>query len=138
MEEGNQIAPMYFCVDCDNKVTNAMNTRSKRCKPCAVNRVRMMRIYNSRKYNGKKKKFVSSMLKEANRQFGIIYVDKGDPYSQSTRIDLNHSSWNFVPNGFNVKGTISKADLEVDENGRIRALVKLKKEINKRKDKIFT
>lgn len=135
LSRGHRVAPSYFCVDCGEKVTDALNTRSKRCKVCTPYHVKMQRVYNSRIHNGKKKRFVASLMREASREYGIQYMNEGDPYNQSTRIDPTHTAWDYVPNGFKTLGTMPKSDLEIDEDGRIKGMVKLKREIERLRNK---
>ena len=92
-------------------------------------------LYNVRIYNAKKKKYVQKAFREANFEYGIKVND--DSTLGETRIDANHSAWDYLPNsGYKVLGTISDKDLTINSNtGRLRGMEKLEYQKNKMKEK---
>ncbi len=122
----------YNCEVCGKLVTKGTSSKSKYCPPCAEEVNRQNVLFNVRKYNRKRKRFIQQRISEANFQYGIDFDDPNST-SRQTRIDNTHSGWDYIPGAMNTLGTITESDLKV-KNGRIRGALWLEKEMNKIKE----
>jgi len=118
----------FNCQNCGVEVVGAISARTQYCKTCAVEINRMNVLRNVRKFNRKQKSFREKMVSDANAEFGFI-LDNPDSNYAKTRVDSTHSGWDYIKGVIDNVGTISDADLEVNEDGRIKGAVKLERQI---------
>lgn len=128
-----KIRPDYNCENCDVLVTHRKSSRAKYCPDCAVKINKLNVLYNVRKHNAKRKKYLERSFTIANLEHGI-QVDEVKERGV-TRVSPTHSAWDFVPNGQDVKGTVSERDLTPNKEGRIPAAIRLRKQIQYIKDR---
>ncbi len=122
-----KIRPDYNCIECGHLVTYRKSSRAVYCRKCAkeINTINVR--YNVQKYNFKRNRYLQKTFTEANREHGL-YIGLNEE-SGVTRVDFTHSSWDFVPRGQNVLGTITDRELEPNADGRIPAALRLQKQI---------
>ena len=128
-----KIRPDYNCESCDVLVTHRKSSRAKYCPDCAIKINKLNVLYNVRKHNAKRKRYLERSFTLANLEHGI-QIDEVKERGV-TRVSPTHSAWDFVPNGQDVRGTVSERDLTPNKDGRIPAAVRLRKQIQYIKDR---
>lgn len=123
----------YNCAVCEIEVTDGTSSKSKYCRPCATEINKQNVLQNVRKYNRNRKRQIQKGISEFNRSVGISFDHPNSMYRQ-TRIDSTHTGVDFIPGLLNSVGTVSKGDLSVNKDGRIKGAVRLENEIRKIKE----
>jgi predicted RNA-binding Zn-ribbon protein involved in translation (DUF1610 family) len=129
------IREAFDCKICGDKIEKPTSSVTKYCPECAELSTRYNRLKNVRRHNAKKKKYIEAMISMANTEHGIT-LDDPNSINRQTRIDSTHTAWDWIPHGGQkVLGTMYKNDLNVTKNGRIKAAVKLEREIKRMRKK---
>ena len=129
------IREAFDCQLCGDRIEKPTSSVTKYCPECAELTTTYNRLKNVRRHNAKNKKWIESQISMANSQYGII-LDDPDASRRQTRIDNTHTAWDTIPySKQKTLGTMYKNDLDVTPNGRIKAAVKLEREIKRMRSK---